>query len=91
MKAVVTVVGQDRVGIIAKVSNTLAENKVNILDLSQTILDYYFTMIMIVDIGNSEKSIKELSELLDKDGSDIGVSIKIQHEDIFKTMHSVND
>lgn len=91
MKAVVTVVGQDRVGIIAKVSNTLAENKVNILDLSQTILDSYFTMIMIVDIGNSEKSIKELSELLDKDGSDIGVSIKIQHEDIFKTMHSVND
>lgn len=90
MKAVVTVVGTDKVGIIAKVSGTLAKNQVNILDLSQTILDTYFTMIMIVEIGKSTKSIKELSDILNEDGKELGLSIKIQHEDIFKTMHSVN-
>ncbi len=89
MKAVITVVGKDKIGIIAGISRVLAEHLVNILDISQTILQDYFTMIMIVDLSKINISFEEIRAELDKKGQDIGLSIKIQHEDIFKAMHQI--
>ena len=86
-KTIITVVGQDTVGIIAKVCTYLAGNKINILDISQTIIDGYFNMMMIVDAGQSSKSTSELVEELAQIGDEIGVSIRCQHEDIFNKMH----
>ena len=89
MKAIVTVIGKDRVGIIAKVSNALAENRVNIMDISQTILQDYFAMIMLVDLTDMKISFSDLSQRLVEQGETIGVQIKIQREEIFKAMHQV--
>jgi ACT domain-containing protein len=89
MKAIVTVIGKDRVGIIAKVSNVLAENRVNIMDISQTILQDYFAMIMLVDLTEMAISFSDLSQRLADQGKTIGVEIKIQREEIFKAMHQV--
>ena len=80
-KAVITVVGKDTVGIIAKVCTYLADNQVNILDISQTIVQGYFNMMMIVDTGASLKEFKTLSEELVKLGEEIGVVINLQKED----------
>ena len=85
-KTIITVVGKDTVGIIAKVCNYLAENQVNIEDISQTIVQGYFNMMMVTDVSKSEKSnAKDLEEL----GSSIGVVIRCQHEDIFNMMHRI--
>lgn len=89
MNSVVTVVGQDKVGIIAKVSNVMAENKINILDISQTIMDGYFTMIMLVDISVASKEIKEIRSILDSVGEELGVNVTIQHEQVFQAMHRI--
>lgn len=89
MRAVLTVVGKDKTGIIAKVSSFLAERGVNILDISQTILEDYFAMIMLVDISKSNLSLSRLSEESAEMGAKIGMSIHIQHEEIFNAMHSV--
>ena len=89
MKAVITVVGKDRVGIIAGVSNTLAANSVNILDISQTILQGYFTMIMLTEIDSAIISIPVLQEKLDVIGTELGLQIRVQHEDIFTAMHRI--
>ncbi len=89
MKAIVTVIGEDRVGIIAGVSRVLAENRANILDISQTVMQEYFTMIMLVDLSAIEISFSDLSRLLDEEGQRLGLSVKIQREDIFKAMHHV--
>lgn len=89
MRAVVTVVGKDKTGIIAKVSDFLAKRGVNILDISQTIMDSYFAMIMLVDLS---KAVKELGCIADECaelGKNIGMSIHIQHEAIFNAMHNV--
>ena len=86
-KTIITVVGKDTVGIIAKVCTYLAENKVNILDISQTIVQGYFNMMMIADAGKSEKSNVQISEELEALGTEIGVVIRCQHEDIFNMMH----
>lgn len=86
-KTIITVVGKDTVGIIAKVCTYLAENKVNILDISQTIVDDYFNMMMIADMSSSTKSVSEVSDDLDKLGADIGVIIRCQREEIFNSMH----
>ena len=88
-KTIITVVGKDTVGIIAGVCSYLAENNVNILDISQTIVQEYFNMMMIVDCNEASKPINELSDDLDKLGEKIGVSIKMQHEDIFNSMHRI--
>lgn len=88
-KTVITVVGKDRVGIIAKICTYLANNSINILDISQTIIQDFFNMMMIVDTSNSPKKIDEISEELDQIGSEIGVVIKTQHEDIFNKMHRI--
>jgi len=89
MRAVVTVVGKDKTGIIAQISTFLAERNVNILDISQTILAEYFTMIMLVDLSLSPVKLSELAEECKVMGEKIGMSIHVQHEDIFNAMHSV--
>ena len=89
MRAVVTVMGKDRTGIIAATSTMLAENDVNILDITQTIIRDIFTMVMLVDIGASKLDIAGLSENLEKLGGELGVEIRIQHEDIFNSMHRI--
>ncbi|MBN2737578.1 MAG: ACT domain-containing protein [Spirochaetales bacterium] len=90
MRAMVTVVGQDKIGIIAKLSQLLAEAKVNILDISQTILQEYFTMMMLVDLKAMKVELKELRKELDELGQSLGLSIIIQHEDIFRAMHRID-
>lgn len=86
-KAIITVVGKDQVGIIAKVCTYLAEKSINILDISQTILQGYFNMMMIVDINNASADFNVVVDELNALGESIGVSIKLQHEDIFNKMH----
>lgn len=86
-KGIITVVGKDQVGIIGKVCTFLAEKKINILDISQTIIQGYFNMMMIVDTSNSDTSFNELTEQMKILGEDIGVKIRLQHENIFKKMH----
>ena len=86
-KTIITVVGKDTVGIIAKVCAYLAENKVNILDISQTIVDDYFNMMMIADMSRAVKSVSEVSDDLDRLGEEIGVIIICQREEIFNSMH----
>ena len=88
-KTIITVVGKDTVGIIAKVCTYLSDNNVNILDISQTIVSGYFNMMMIVDASNCNVSADVLSEELDKLGEKIGVSIKAQREEIFASMHRI--
>lgn len=88
-KCVITVVGKDTVGIIAKVCTYLAENNINILDISQTIVQDYFNMMMIVDANNADKKIGNIADELEKLGEEIGVQIKIQQEDIFNSMHRI--
>ena len=89
MKAIVTVIGEDRVGIIAAVSTILADHNVNILDIRQTVMDQYFTMIMLVDLSQSKTSFADLSNQLNQKGEELGLSIRIQQEDIFKAMHQI--
>jgi ACT domain-containing protein len=89
MKGIVTVIGKDRVGIIATVSRVLAENKVNIMDISQTILQDYFAMIMLVDLKEMTLPFSDLSHKLAEQGKTIGVQIKIQREEVFKAMHQI--
>ena len=89
MRAVVTVLGSDKVGIIAKVSTLLAQYNVNILDITQTIMQNIFTMIMLVDVNNCNVAFSQLVDVLENAGKEIGVDIKIQHEDIFKSMQEI--
>ncbi len=89
MRAIVTVVGKDKSGIIAKVSTALAENLVNIEDISQTIVSGNFTMLMLCDLAKSKMSIGELSAYLTKLGEQIGVVIRVQNEEIFNAMHKI--
>lgn len=86
-KCIVTVLGKDTVGIIAKVCTYLADNKINILDISQTIIEGYFNMMMIVDVTNLEKDFKVVCDEMDSLGEEIGVNIRCQREEIFEKMH----
>ncbi len=86
-KCIVTVLGKDTVGIIAKVCTYLAENGINILDISQTIIQGYFNMMMIVDVTDMEKDFKVVCDELSVLGEEIGVSIQCQREEIFEKMH----
>ncbi len=88
-KAIITVVGKDTVGIIARVCTYLAENHVNILDISQTIVQEYFNMMMIVDVNGAEKPFEGMVGDLEKLGEDIGVRIHCQREEIFTAMHRI--
>lgn len=88
-KAVVTVIGKDRTGIIYNVTKILYENNINILDISQTIMQDMFTMVMLVDIEASSVGFKDLENLLREKGSEIGTDIKVCHEEIFNFMHRI--
>ncbi len=89
MKAVLTVIGKDKVGIIAAVSGILSENGVNILDISQTIMRGMFTMIMLVDLQDNGDNMALLSEKLNGLEKDMGLSIHIQNEEVFNSMHRI--
>jgi len=89
LRAIVTVIGKDQVGIIAGVCALLSERNINILDISQTILQDYFTMIMLVDTSGCTLTFSELSQLLRDKGDNMGMSIRIQREDIFEAMHRI--
>ncbi len=89
MKAIITVLGTDKVGIIAKVCSFLADHEINILDISQTIIQGYLNMLMIVEMNETDDRFSEIADGLEKLGDEIGVVIKIQHEDIFNSMHRI--
>ena len=89
MKAIVTVVGKDRIGIIASVCTLLAHYQVNILDISQTVMQEYFTMMMVVDVTSCNVPLAELCKAMDAKGQEMGLSIRVQREDIFEAMHRV--
>lgn len=88
-KAIITVVGKDTVGIIARVCTYLAENRINILDISQTIVQDYFNMMMIVDIGSMTGEYGDMVDELERLGREIGVAVKCQKEEIFDQMHRI--
>lgn len=88
-KAIITVLGHDRVGIIHAISGVLVNANINILDINQTIMQGYFTMIMVVDLTGSSMDFSELKELLGHKGEEMGLHVSIQHEDIFKFMHRI--
>ena len=89
MKLVVTVVGKDRVGIIAAVTKILSDNNVNILSINQNILDGFFNMILLAEASESKIKLVDLQKALKQQGEDIGVEIKTQHQDIFDVMHKI--
>lgn len=89
MHAIITVLGQDKVGIIAAICTLLADNNVNILDISQTILQGSFTMVMAVDLSASRLAIGELRTELERLGTSIGMSVRIQREELFDAMHRI--
>ena len=89
MKAIVTVVGEDRVGIIAGVCTALAGFNVNVLDINQTVMQGFFTMMMAVDVSACNVPLAELVTKMDAIGQDMGLSIRVQREDIFDAMHRV--
>ncbi|MDQ7096010.1 ACT domain-containing protein [Desulfosporosinus sp. PR] len=88
-RAIITVIGRDQIGIIAWVSTRLAEYNVNILDISQTILDEFFTMIMVVDMKPAALELVVLANTLEQEGLKRGLQVKVQHEDIFTFMHRI--
>ncbi|MBO0440720.1 ACT domain-containing protein [Candidatus Enterococcus ikei] len=89
MRAVLTVIGKDKVGIIAGVSQKLAELDMNILDVSQTIMDSYFTMMMVLEIGKEKNNFENIRSELNTLGEKLGVTISIQNEEIFNAMHKL--
>jgi ACT domain-containing protein len=86
-RAIVTIIGSDRVGIIAGIANVIAKANVNILDISQSVIREFFTMIMMVDLSEASITFEELSKRLAQVGRDLGVRVEIQREEIFKVMH----
>lgn len=89
MKAIVTVIAKDRVGIMATISSIMASNGINILDISQTIMQDYFTMVMLVDLKECELPFAEVASLLKQTGEELKLNIRIQREDIFDAMHRI--
>ena len=89
MKAIVTVVGEDRVGIIASVCAQLASYNVNVLDISQTVMQGFFTMMMVVQVSDSTLPLAELAKKMEENGKEMNLSIKLQRADICKAMHRV--
>lgn len=89
MKAIVTVVGKDQVGIIASVCVQLASFNVNVLDIRQTVMQGYFTMMMIVDVSESNVPLAELAQKMEEKGKEQNLSIRLQREDIFEAMHRI--
>ena len=88
-KVIITVLGKDTVGIIAKVCTYLAGSNINILDINQTIVQDYFNMMMIADVSGTDKPLEEVMADLDRIGEEIGVNIRVQREEIFTSMHRI--
>lgn len=88
-RTIITVIGRDRVGIIARICTYLSENNINILDINQSIVQGFFNMMMIVDAQNADKEFSVLVSEIEKVGDELGVKIKMQHEDIFNVMHRI--
>ncbi len=88
-RIIITVIGHDRVGIIAGIANILAEARINILDINQTILQGFFTMVMVADMTDSTEDIAHLRETLSQKAAELQLQITVQHEDIFKFMHRI--
>lgn len=88
-RTIITVIGKDRVGIIARICTFLAENNINILDINQSIVQGFFNMMMIADAQNCTRDFSVLVEEIEKIGDELGVKIKMQHEDIFNIMHRI--
>ena len=88
-QAVVTVLGSDQVGIVAEITDILAQHNVNIVDISQTLLEDLFAMIMLVEIDDLDTDFETLSEQLETEGEDLGVRIMLQHEQVFRYMHRI--
>lgn len=89
MRAFITVIGKDTVGIMAKVSSACAEENISVSEVTQSVLQEMFVMIMLVEMDNSKKTIAEMSAKLDKLGEEMGLKIHIMHEDIFNSMHRI--
>lgn len=89
MKAIISVIGVDQIGIISEISTLLAAENISFLDINQTIMDQYFTMTMLVSLDKSEISLEDLKAKLKAKGKELGVSIKLQHEDLFQAMHRI--
>ena len=89
MKLVVTVVGKDRVGIIASVSSVLAENNVNIISINQNIMNGFFNMVLIAEMNDKDIKLQDLQKVLKEKGAELKVDIKVQHEEIFNAMHTI--
>lgn len=89
MKAIISVIGKDKIGIIAGISDELAKFQINILDITQTIMEEYFTMITLVDISKMNASFDKVKETLKARGKDLGVEVNIQREEIFNSMHKL--
>lgn len=89
MKAFITVIGEDKIGIIQGVTSVLAKNKINVMDINQTLLQDYFTMIMLVDLSKMDVDFKEINEELQTEAERLKVKIKIQRQDLFKAMHEI--
>jgi ACT domain-containing protein len=89
MKAILTVIGKDKVGIIAGVSSKLAELHINILNVSQTIMNDYFTMIMMLDLSEAQENFGRIKQIMADEGEQLKVQVKIQREEIFTSMHSL--
>ncbi len=89
MRAVITVLGRDKIGIIYGISSVLAKYSVNILDISQTIMQDFFSMVTVVDLAGCTVKFEELQSELEKKGVEIGLTVRIQHEDIINSMHQI--
>jgi ACT domain-containing protein len=89
MRAVITVIGKDTVGILARISTTCAEHQINIIEVTQSVMQDLFVMIMLVDISKSKIPFTEFADQMSKSGDDMGLSVRAMHEDIFNSMHRV--
>ncbi len=89
MKAVITIIGADKIGIVHKVTGLMEKFNLNIIDISQTVMDKYFTMVMLIDLSKSKEDFDQIVEAFDKLGKEIGMDIKIQHQDIFDALHQI--
>lgn len=89
MRAIISVIGRDQVGILAKVTAVCAAHKVNVVDVTQSVLREFFAMIMLVDISESELSLTDFGDEMNKVGEEMGMSIRVMHEDIFNVMHTI--
>lgn len=89
MRAIITVIGKDKVGIVAGVTAELANQNINIIDINQTIMEEFFTMVLMVDLRKANKSFDEIKKALVLEGKNLGVEVKVQREEIFNSMHTV--